>query len=130
MKTNITTFYKIKPLGLRIVFHYSDSISLMKKAKPEILNFIEERIGKYSFNDEEDLGFNLHDIVNDKPAFLFVKKQKNKEKTREILLHELVHLVDLLSKYFCFEDELEFRAYLFCSIYQDLWGMMQKAPRS
>jgi hypothetical protein len=102
----------------------------MKKAKPEILNFIEERVGKYSFNDEEDLGFNLHDIVNDKPVFLFVKKQKNKEKTRDILLHELVHLVDLLSKYFCFEDEVEFRAYLFCSIYQDLWGMMQKAPRS
>ena len=73
----------------------------MKKAKPEILNFIEERVGKYSFNDEEDLGFNLHDIVNDKPAFLFVKKQKNKEKTRDIT-PRACSLVDLLSKYFLF----------------------------
>jgi hypothetical protein len=129
MKTNITTFYTIKPLGIEIVFHYSDDISLMGKASPDILNFIKDRVGHYDFSKNDDeLGFNLHDI-NQKPAFLFVKKQRNKEKTREILLHELIHLVDLLSKYFCFEDEMEFRAYLFCSIYKDLWGIMQKAPR-
>lgn len=129
MKKNITTFYKIKPIGIKIVFHYSDNVGLMGKAKPEIKKFIEERVGKYNFISIDELGFNLHD-TNYKPAFLFVKKNKNKEEVREILLHEIVHLVDLLSKYFCFEDEMEFRAYLFCSIYNDLIEIMQKAPRS
>lgn len=118
---DIITFYKVKPFGQQLLISFIDK-SLTRFT--EILNKKENKIYSKWLKDRVKT-FNLDDDTNgmvifEKDCFHPICLLLKNNPTIKSLRHEVYHLTDLLSKYYCFENEPEFKAYLFNDLYDDI----------
>ena len=116
--------YTIKPLGKNIVVFFSkkDFIQeLNRKENKHISDWLKKNLKEIEY-DKDKSGQVIYDAKKKLPYILIVKERKTIKDWRfyDTLIHELVHLIDLLAEYYGFKNELEFRAYLLDSLFQDL----------
>lgn len=108
-------FFDIKILSIRMVLSVIDDhqtfIDMINKKENRIYsNFIYKKISSFMIGDGSGVIYKSDD---NRPVIFYINSGcYKKDYLEDHLTHETNHLVDRLSKYCNFENEVEFRAYL------------------
>ena len=118
---DIIIFHTIKPFGHKLIVSFVNknitrfSEILNIKSNKIYSDWLKNEIGSFDLDDDSN-GTILFKSSSKYPVCLLLLNNP----TISSLRHEVFHLTDLLAKYYCFENELEFKAYLFNDLYGDI----------
>ena len=111
----------IEPFGQELLVYYGNPKELHKELnKNEKASKFLRKYGKSIELDEFSNASLWRDRKSGRPFFLFIEKMKKGKYLDSVIMHELVHLLDRLSIYYEFQEETEFRAYLFESLFRKI----------
>lgn len=115
----------VEPFDMDLVFFYSDSIQNINNViTEERKKWVNKKLGYDLFEtlDGADMEGCVYSNENSsRPVLVFIKKGKLEKLT---IVHETHHVVEFMSDYFCFKDEVEFKAYLQEMLVRKLWDLV------
>jgi len=127
MKKEIFKTITIEPFNADIVFYFSKDFGNITKQlnkDKDTSKWITKHVGTFE-HPAEHTNACVIQCPDDYPLIIWVKDKKQDWTFYESIMHEVNHVVELLSRYYKFERELEFKAYLTTYIFRKIRKLIQ-----
>ena len=132
-KKDLFTVEVFKPLDAALIIYQSDDFKnihkhLNKKNNKVTSDWVKNWAKDIKVPSDNRGGGLFYGVESNKPLILFLPHLNKKEPWSfyEVLIHELNHFIHYAGKYYGFEEEVEFKAYLQESMFREIRRLIYK----